>query len=279
MSLFPRQAGLVPALLLFAALAIPARAGDVTLTVTTPTNNVNRTATVNFNSPNKGGRYASVPVTIKPGMSATEKRDAIVAAITANKVPKFTVAGKGTDQLTISSLQKDSTVSFDAGLTGETMDTLTASLTPGGTIDWGTGVFATLDAFGAPALFTGGLITDNGTSSFSITSAFLGVTPGSAATVSGAQIDQALFGLLNPAASAFGATLTVNTTSFDLAFDPSVTHGESGILFGTTALSSGLSGTLIVPIPEVSTPASFGLLLALGWGGVLIAAKRPKRSV
>ena len=57
-----------------------------------------------------------------------------------------------------------------------------------------------------------------------------------------------------------------SATTFDLASDT------------TTFTNSGTSFDLVPgsPVPEASTTASLGLLLALGMGGIVIAAKRKK---
>lgn len=58
---------------------------------------------------------------------------------------------------------------------------------------------------------------------------------------------------------------------------------ESGLMYfniHTTVFPGGeIRGQILPAVPETSTTASFGLLLALGMGGVVIAARRKKTSV
>ncbi len=228
-----------------------------------------------------GGLIASLPVKIAPGTTVTEKRDAILKAIKDNKVPKFTAATKGTDGLTVTGLTKGTVVRFAPGTTGEAKDGMVASLTPGGSIGFGGGIFTTLDYSGQPADFTAGLITDKGTLSETITSEFLGITPGSSQTVTGTQVTQALYNLLQPEASLFGATVSEqssSSSSFNVLLDPAFAQGDSGILFGTTSQSSGAFGSLIAPaaVPEASSVVSLGLMLALGLGGIVAARKKAR---
>ena len=78
----------------------------------------------------------------------------------------------------------------------------------------------------------------------------------------------------SPAIGPLGAFSDVGTvfvsqrsaTTFDLASDT------------TTFTTSGTNFDLVPgsPVPEASTTASFGLLLALGLGGIVVAAKRKK---
>lgn len=63
---------------------------------------------------------------------------------------------------------------------------------------------------------------------------------------------------------ALGSTVTFGTSRGDL----DITHFGSGATF-TASFN---------PVPEASTTVSFGLLLAVGLGGLMVAAKRKKMS-
>ena len=66
-----------------------------------------------------------------------------------------------------------------------------------------------------------------------------------------------------------------SATTFDLASD-TTTFTASGTSFDLVPGTPGTPGTPGAPVPEASTTASFGLLLALSLGGLAVAAKRKK---
>lgn len=82
---------------------------------------------------------------------------------------------------------------------------------------------------------------------------------------------------------------TYTGSFFDITLDPSATPGR---YLGTFTITGGADGNamdtvatedfaVIVnpsPVPEASTTVSFGLLLALGLGGVVVVARRRKAS-
>ena len=56
------------------------------------------------------------------------------------------------------------------------------------------------------------------------------------------------------------------------------TLGFTGFNNQNTFLLDDISVTAASPVPEAPTPISFGLLLALGLGGIVVAARRKKRA-
>jgi hypothetical protein len=63
---------------------------------------------------------------------------------------------------------------------------------------------------------------------------------------------------------------------FDVRFDPSGTATLMSSASGVTITSQAGTPALDNPVPEASTTVSFGLLLALGLGGLVVASKRRK---
>ena len=117
---------------------------------------------------------------------------------------------------------------------------------------------------GAGATSTGLLVLSGGTLAFGTppTGTFTGVTE--------------MFTPISGPLAAFSDTGTVFVSqrtagppaTFDLASDTTT--------FTTSGTSFNLVPGITAPVPEASTTASFGLLLALGLGGLAVAAKRKK---
>ena len=86
-------------------------------------------------------------------------------------------------------------------------------------------------------------------------------------------------GVLVGGATAFGAPVGPNNSEGVLSY-------SSGSLFNAVTLTSPNSTAFavdnihvdVLPVPEASTTVSFGLLLALGMGGLVIAARRKRAS-
>ena len=229
-------------------------AKDVDLTFTTPTNDVARDVTVKIGA-------TSLTVTIPPGTGAGAKRDLIFDKIDTNAVPNFDVVKKGATGLTIQNLTAGTVVEFVPGKTGEAPDKITAQLPRSGTIDLVSTAYDPLDAFGNPSSFTGGVVTDLGELAITLLATDL-------AALDGATIAAALFSAMEPQEGLFGFDVVNLGTSLAFGFDPAFTTTIGGVIFGTTALNEGLSGTLLAEVPE---PSALGLLAA---GAVLLAAAR-----
>ena len=233
-------------------------AKDVDLTFTTPTNDPSAsTVTVKIGA-------TTLSIQINAGTSAGQKRDLIFDKIDANAVPNFDVVKKGATGLTIQNLTAGTVVQFDPGKTGEAADKITAQLPHSGTIDLVSTTYDPLDVFGNPSAFTGGVVTDAGELAITLLATDL-------AALDGAAIAAALFGALEPQESLFGFDVVNFGTSLAFSFDPAFTTTIGGVIFGTTALNEGVSGTLLAEVPE---PAALPLLAA---GAALLAAMRRRR--
>jgi len=233
-------------------------AGPVTIRFTTPTNLTDKNVNVTIGQ-------TSISVKIPAGTSAEGKRDLIKKAIEDNKIPKFTVDDAIVDDkhpdpgITIKALTKGTKVHFDPLATGETEDSTVAMLAPDASFGFN-GMFAALDGTGMPSLFTGGLITDIGQLAFTVSATDL-------PALDGVSITQAFFNLLSPSAALFGAQIVNQGNTLQFLFDPGVTFGGAGVVFGTTSLSEGVFGEVTVG-EEVPEPAT---LLLLGTGLVCVA--------
>jgi len=78
--------------------------------------------------------------------------------------------------------------------------------------------------------------------------------------------------------SSTGAFLAANTSETVTFTSPDAPTGGTFVAAGTGAGGAGSSNLAPgpAPVPEASTTASFGLLLALGLGGVVVAARKKK---
>jgi len=221
----------------------------------------------------------SLPVNIPwGGGSSTDKASAINTALIgaiafAPMVSPFKNATTTIDPTTpgtvnIGGLPKKTKVTFKPGKSGEGMvdpktkigkDIIKTAGDPTGAIGFQNSAFDSIDAFGNPSTFTAGVVTDFG-------QLFATVDADHLANLQGATIVQALFQLLNPSLAGFGAQIvdySVGDDVLNFFFDPAKTQ-TAGVIFGTTALSDGLFGTL--EAGEVPEPELFWLL-----GGGMVA--------
>ena len=97
----------------------------------------------------------------------------------------------------------------------------------------------------------------------------------------------------NPATATISGSILYGSANTSFALTPSTTFSNGnasyaaieGVSTGTTAINGlavhsftySLSHT-VAPVPEASTTVSLGLLLALGLGGLMIAARRKTTS-
>jgi hypothetical protein len=216
-----------------------ASADDVTFTFTKPTGS--GVIDMKF----EPGPDASAD--ISSTMTATEKRDEIKAKLEAKG---YTCTSVGSAGLTVSDLRDGTKVSFIPGPTGEKKDVQTASVADVGDFGFGNVMYTPFDATGQPAVFTGGLITSRGELSAQVSSLELG-------SPIGPLIAQALFQRLAPQAPAFGAHLSLLGDVIEARFDPNVAH-NAGMVYGTTSLTGGLSGSVTL-LPEPSALAALAM--------------------
>lgn len=153
----------------------------------------------------------------------------------------------------------------------------------------------------APAMAQGNLFTPPGTFSFTAAAGAGGVfsalgtgatfnpltgTPvtGVAFTLTGTRIDSSnIFNLGTLTVTNGTTTLLTEGPGAMSQFTGPFQFAVNSLANGGTAIASvgaatdGTTFNLVqAPVPEASTTASFGLLLALGMGGLVIAAKRKK---
>lgn len=224
------------AVMLAAALAAPAFAASVSFKFTKPENT--KDAEVKINVYRGDTRIDSVPVTITPGMSAEQKRDAIKDALEAKG---YTVTSTGTPPqdpgITISGVTKGREIYFNPGATGERADKEVAKNMAFSAIDFD-GEFPATDWLGDPAVFTAGVITDLGQAVVEYRAS--DVPPGT--VLEGGFIAERLFFDLQAAAADLGAWLDLDGSRIEVHFDAAHTRTGGGVVFGTSSPGAGLSG-------------------------------------
>ena len=85
---------------------------------------------------------------------------------------------------------------------------------------------------GSPSQFTGGIVTDLGELSFTVSADQLH-------SLDGTTITQALFAELAPLAPSLGASILNEGDELMFTFNPLDTQGGGGVIVGTTALTPG----------------------------------------
>jgi hypothetical protein len=180
---------------------------------------------------------AHVPVQIPPQTPATTKRNLVRSALqgAGYQVIDNGLAGSS---LTIQSLPSNVHVKISTGSTGEAADRIVTS-TPvhPGTIAFD-GVFNPIGPLNQPAIFTAGIVTEVGVLSATVTSQQLNFQ------TDGPIICQALFQRLAPRAPQYGAQINYAGDRLEVYFDPAYTVTQGGVIFGTTSLSPGVSGSM-----------------------------------
>lgn len=249
-----------------------ALANDATLQFSTPTNTkTNGTVTIKID----GAVGAFAPITIPPGKDAPMKRDLIFDGLQNQimnnpNLAKFTIVKSGAAGITVQNLGKGTEFSSAPGNTGESPDKATA-LAPliDGSVIFGNTAFAALDSSGNPSTFTAGVDTDLGEVVFTIPSTSL-------PSLDGTTIASVLFADLAPVGPSHGFGVTVNGDELDFTFNPTLTTMGGGVVFGTTALTDGLVGSLTVDaIPEAPTWA----MMLLGFVGLAFVFRQSRRKV
>lgn len=230
-----------------------AQAADVTIDFTTPTNEENAEVALII-----GGTTIKVP--IRPGLTAQDKRDLILAAVRLNRVPRFTAEVAGEAGMTIKHLTDDTTVEFEPGMTGEKGDKIIARRVRVAGLGFDSSEIDRFDAEGAPSVFTAGFILGGSIFEQSVFSTeFDDSVP-----LTGELIISALYSKLLPSADELGIALLSLGRELRIGFSPSME--EVGVVFGTTALTDGAFGYVTLDAPE---PASLSLL---GVGAAILAA-------
>jgi hypothetical protein len=183
-----------------------------------------------------------IPVDIPPNTSATEKRDLIRDALIAKGYDVTTEDEDGNElpgnQLRVLYLRNGTKVNFGPGTTGEIKDDVLPTAAVQGDINF-VGVFDPFDAFGDPAVFTAGIVTDVGELTVEVSSEELNFQ------TDGPTICQALFEQLAPQVPPYGVDVLLAGDRLDVYFDPAYIVETGGVSFGTTSLSEGCSGGVL----------------------------------
>ncbi len=228
--------------LAFSAVILTAMAGtalateSVTMTFSKPTNPKDTSVTV-FIKPG-----ADVTATIEKDWSAEKKRNAIRDALIA-KGYDVSDDGPGGNQITIKHLANGTEVSFDPGTTGEKKDDVVGKNVREGKVGF-QGSFDPIDPNGLPSEFTAGIFTDLGELTAVVSAEELDFQ------TDGPIICQALFQRLAPQAPHFGVQINFAGDRLEVYFDPAYTLNVGGISFGTTSLSPGCSGSVMLLGPD-----------------------------
>jgi hypothetical protein len=204
------------------------QAGDVTLRFSPSTNTRRERLTVLVG-------HTHVGVTVEPNSSATQKRDAVSAALGR----RFSVSDDGPlgSSLTIHGVAAGDAVAVRTGQTGEVEDRIVSLLPDAASVTFGT-TFDPFDRSGQPAMFTAGIVTDVGELSVNVSATELSFQ------TDGPIICQALFQRLAPRAPQYGAQINYSGDRLEIYFDPAFTVTQGGVIFGTSSPSSGLESVL-----------------------------------
>ena len=182
------------------------------------------------------------------------KREAIREALSKTFTVERTTFD-GAPGISFTNLLAGTKVTFKPGDTGEGKDrTFTANATRG-PFGFDNTLFASVDAFGNPSTFTGGIMTNIGEISSTISAHSL-------PALDGITIAHALFAELTPEAASIGASIFENGDTLDVDFNGTTV---GGVIFGTTSLSDGVFGAVTTPVAEPMTVSVFAAgLLSIG---------------
>jgi hypothetical protein len=235
--------------------ACQAVAAPVDITFSDPLNDTNQDVTIVIEG---GGITRNFPVTIKPNVKAAGKRDAIFDVLSKTFTVVNAFGKMGEPGISLLDLAAGTIVTFKPGMTGEGADTTFTANATNASLGFENALFASTDPLGNTSLFTAGIITDIGELSATIPASSL-------SALDGTTIAEALFAELDAQAPAFGASISEVGDILNITFDPLDTLLGAGVIFGTTAATDGVFGSVTVSAPE---PATLVLvvtsLLALG---------------
>jgi len=228
-----RNARLTIAMTLIAGItSVGAMAESATIAVSNPTGN--GVVTVTITRPD--GTQDIIPISVTAVMSAQEKRDQIAVNLFGRGYDAAPVGPRG---VKIDGLAQGTTVDIDAGSTGEQIDRIVASAAQDAQIQFA-GFFDPIAADGLPADFTAGFVTGEGSFLAQVTAEELGFQ------TDGPSIALALFERLRLPAQDMGVELELMGDAILVGFPGPLSSQRGGVVFGTTSLSEGLSGGLLV---------------------------------
>ena len=249
---------------LIALIGSTANGAVVKVRVSAPTCNAPQVLTVRLL--NHNGSSQVVPVVIDPVAHASPaaKAAAVVAALQN--------AGVSAQPLGVGEFQIDGgpnlkEASLEVGSTGEQSDVIKSPEPTRSTAAF-QGAFEPCDPVGQPAIFTAGIVTDIGELTVRISAQELNFQ------TEGPVICQALFQRLAPRAPQYGAQINYAGDRLEVYFDPAYSITMGGIVFGTTSLSPGAEGMVVIRPPIPITPDDMncdGLVNGLDVDGFILA--------
>ena len=238
---------------------------SVILGVDTPTNTFSRSLDVFIVSPD--GSVTVVPTLIDPALTTTaeQKRDRLCASM-SGAGHALAPTGDPT-KCGVNGVAPGTQVRMVDQGTGEKKDQLLVAEPAQGHAAF-PGFFDPFDRAGQPAIFTAGVVTDVGELSVQISSQELNFQ------TEGPVICQALFQRLAPRAPQYGAQINYAGDRLEVYFDPAYSITMGGIVFGTTSLSPGAEGMVVIRPPIPITPGDMncdGLVNGLDVDGFILA--------
>jgi hypothetical protein len=212
--------------------SVSALAESATIAVSDPTGNGVVTVTVTL----PDGTQDIIPISVTNVMSAEDKRDQIAVNLFGRGYDAQPVGPRG---VKINGLDEGTSVSIDAGTTGEQIDRVVASAAQDAQVSFA-GLFDPIAADGLPADFTAGFVCGENSFLAQVTAEELQFQ------TDGARIALALFERLLEPASQLGVELELVGDGIRVGFPGSLSSQRGGVVFGTTSLSPGVSGGLLV---------------------------------
>ncbi|MBU0638012.1 MAG: hypothetical protein KKB50_04045 [Planctomycetes bacterium] len=203
----------------------------VTLTFSKPTNEKARDVTVTVAPGDE------VKVSIPPNTKATEKRDLIAAAL--DEKGYDVCKGPKGNQLKILYLAEGTEVKFSPNQTGEAEDKIVAPALVQGSVGF-QNEFDPVAYDGDLAVFRAGFVTGAGKVVAQVSAEDLNFQ------TDGPHIAQLLWEQLVWQAPNYGVDVLYAGDRLDFFFDPEMTGGRMGIVFGTTSPTPGCSGAVVV---------------------------------
>lgn len=203
-----------------------AQAKDVTVTFAKPLNSDTIKITVTAN-----GQSQEITADIKDTDSAEKKRKKMREALEKKgyRTLESTSATAG-PQLTIFSIPKGASVTFDPGKTGETADQISSNAAASAQVSFN-GFYSAFGFDGEVASFTAGVVSDKGQAVIEYRPA--DAKPGD--LIDGSYIAQVLFESLLDASADLGAELFLDGATIHVTFDSPSHDGEAGVVFGTSS--------------------------------------------
>jgi hypothetical protein len=250
---------LVFALVWTAVSAASARAKDIQLTF--DDSDKAGTPSISYTA---NGKTTMVEKTFNMKLSAKEKRDAFFDELTKKGFPVKFEKKMGDDKtLVFKDVPKGATINYANGGTGEFNEVLNGMDPISAAMIAFTGQFSERTPDGLLSEFQAGFFSDRGTADLQLFSP-------SFPSLSGSEISDTFFGLLNPLTPPLGIHLShvTGTDVISATYDQGTTNIHGGVLFGTTATDGDVIACVtqgaLVPEPTSFLLLSLALLLLVG---------------